>query len=179
MFDFGVLISIITEVLISYLSIFLQYRKLDKKKKMKIANITVISILIIIIFLYNLDLPTFSKITIYDFYKFLPFKEGYFNNPNFKFSFAIGMCFSLLLITCVSIWSFSVSNSIKETLISLLLLFIIIVGLIWMNDCVSSVLVYCIIHYFELFSIIFNVLVNIILFPILIFIYNAAGINLC
>lgn len=181
MFDLGVLISIIVSVLAVYLTIFLQYRNCDNRKKIRIATVAMICILIIVIILYFLPnlfhTYSFTKLTLHDLLKIFPFKEGFFEDYCFRFSYAWGTFLSILILLVVTCCAFSNSKSKKKDLISLFLLFFSCIGITWYNFYISSFLVYCIIHCFEFFAIIFNILTNIILYIILALVFDLFDIK--
>ena len=188
MFSFSVFITLLISILSFYFTLYFTlkkeitdlsstsekskeiYLKIENRKRIKkLIRNTTISLIISIIILYRLPfivtmlndnkLINFSGIGDF-FLKFLPFKEGFFSNSNFKFSFITGIIlattveFILYILISVTTSSTSIPKSILKKLILIAFAF----ALIWLNNYASLFWTYCIIHYFELLSIILNII---------------------
>lgn len=193
MFDFSIFITIIISILIFNLSININLKKEindlnieeisqsrnvqihNRKVQIKITNaITIILILSITILyllpyitniLYSLDpTPNYPL-------KILPFRNGFFSNYRFTFSFITG---SILLLTCEYAACGTYSDIINFNNIKIHILYKIIfmilftIKLIWWNYFISLFLVRYIINYYELLSIIVNIFIYSLFWIILI-----------
>lgn len=189
MYDFGILITLVITITIFYLSTFIQLRKsikeyeidakndpsakskiAENKKLLNLTNILFAVLLSLSIFLYVLprifDVSSLKTFTIADL-KIFPFKDGFFDNHNFKFSYITGISLSVLIIFTLLVVLFDAPKSIFQTVLGVIYICGTFIGLTWANYYISNQLVYCIVHWFELFSLVSNIIVYIILFVVL------------
>lgn len=187
MFEFGTLISILITLILGYISLHFTFRhqldeiKFNNKndneskyeiiKQIKFVNFFFPILIIIVIFLYFLpDIKIIYTQTDFEFVtKIFPFKIGFFDNKNFKFSYITGLILSiiviiLLIIVAILVWWDDIKNKIIASTIIIFITLITSYGLIWTNYYISTFFDYCITHYFELFSIVLNILSYAIIF---------------
>lgn len=101
--------------------------------------------------------------------KLTPFREGFFSDSNFKFSYITGTIFSIIIVNvCFLCLCMAIPPS-HEKLITAIPA-ILFYGLIWANNFISLLLTHCVIHCFALFAIVFNLVAYIIICFIVAFI---------
>lgn len=196
MFDFSILISLLVSVIIFYFTLFFSLkRELDdlsntikksdeieskisiRRKSIKLLNILAIIFIIVILLLYNLPsiIISFSNIEPISFseigqflLKLVPFKEGFFSDSNFKFSYITEIILSII-VTLLTIFVFYILldetkiNIFIKFMIVVLLLIALMLGFLWLNNYISLFLTYCIIHYFAFLSIVLNIISYVII----------------
>lgn len=145
--------------------------RIDKtRKRIKSLNIITIILILIILILYYLPLiiEIFNKITLSSnienfLSKYLPFKNGFFADSNFKFSYITGIVLSIvseivliyILFLSDDVWYFN--DSVWYYILSITILIIFPYFLIWINYFISLSLSLRITDYFELLSIAINI----------------------
>lgn len=189
MFDFSIFITIIISILIFNLSIRINLKKeindLNTEEpsqslknkinnriiQIKIINAITIILLLIITLLYAYPhiinmLHTLDPLMNYPL-KILPFRIGFFFNYRFTFSFITG---SILCLFCVyAAWGtysdiISFNNINISIIFKIIFTIIVIIILIWLNYFTSLFLVYHIINYYEILSIVINIFIYTTLF---------------
>lgn len=196
MFGFETFITLMFMVVLAYLPLFLSLKKdlencqdiEDNLKEQKIRrykryfnilNISTIVFIAIILLLYFL--PTISKMKVeeleIDFsvlLKIVPFKNGFFLNEKFKFSYITGLILSLLVM--IFLIYFSLEELIIKRWIAILSYVLMVFGLIWLNYFFSNILAFHICKYYEFLSIVLNLLgyfvIGFILLSVLTFLEN-------
>lgn len=156
--------------------------KLKKhKKSKKILTLIFIALVSIVILLYlwptiqnmNIDGNVFIEI-LKCLQKIVPFKEGFFSDSNFTFSYITGVIFSVIIeffVLGALISSFDFCFKYQYVL-TIIIPIICALGLIWLNNFISLSLSYSIIHNFEVLSIIFNLLIYFLIFILLIIVFT-------
>lgn len=98
--------------------------------------------------------------------KLTPFREGFFSDSNFKFSYITGTIFSIIIINlCFLSLCFVIPPNHEKLMTAIPA--ILFYGLIWANNFISLFLTHCVIHCFALFAIVFNLVAYIIIFLII------------
>ena len=201
MFNFSTFISLFVAIIAIYIPLYFTFKKeLDdletneNSNKEKITNreekITALKIVCFILAIALIILYQFPAITMFFknidlqnlednlekiFYKILPFKEDFFSDPQFKFSFITGIILSIIIVIFVFCGLFAIIEPSKfyEFIIPIIISIILVIGLIWANNYISLFLVYCIKHYFEFLSMVLNIIsyaiIAVFIFIILIF----------
>lgn len=198
MFEFGTLITILITIILGYITLYFTFRhQLDEiesnnsndkkyenriRKRIKFINFFFPILIIIIIILYFLpDIELiYTQIDFKFITNFFPFKEGFFDNKNFKFSYITGIILSIIvIIMCmiftIGLWWNEIENKVFASIIIIFVNILTSYGLIWGNYYISTFFDYCIAHYFELLSIVLNILsygiISLVLYFIFDFIY--------
>lgn len=154
----------------------------NRKNKLLLLNFITIILLSITIILYflpsivnifnNNESIGFSNIGIV-FSKLFPFRKGFFSDANFKFSFITGLILSLIVdfivcVTCIYVFE---PKRFAGYIPIVIILIILSLGLIWINNYISLFFTYCIIHCFELLSIILNILAYTLIVVLIFYIF--------
>ena len=186
MFDFPTFIALLVAIIAIYIPLYLTLKKeigdlevnskdnttkiKNRKDKITTLNIICIIIVVVLVVLYQYPLiisiftdisksPIFNGIIKF-FCGLLPFKKDYFIDPHFKFSFITGVPLSIFIEILLGMLYENIFNPEKfsEYIPAVITLIISAIGLIWANNYISQFLVYYIAHYFELLSIILNII---------------------
>ncbi|MCI8604355.1 MAG: hypothetical protein HFE79_09480 [Ruminiclostridium sp.] len=183
MFNFSTLITLFFTVIGIYFPTYFIFKKeindlrlneneenrqkiIIREKSVKTLNKTVIALILIIMILFSLPYiislfttnssEILGKNIIGVITKILPFGNDCFSNNSFQFSFITGIVLSIIIF----IFFMIVTNNINLNIVIKIMLRILLVwGLIWTNYFISSFWVFCIVNYFELISIILNLLI--------------------
>lgn len=197
MFNFSTLITLIVAVIVAYLPLYFNFKndiddftetsfeseknknKIDnRKKKIKSLNIIYLILILAFIILYKIPsiIETFKSIDLTNIGNFftglLPFKKGFFENSNFKFSYITELILSIIIeigLLCF-IDAIFIPLEFYEYIIETICLIIVAYCLIWTSTYISTILSSSIISYFEAFSIIINIVIYIIIALIIFFI---------
>ena len=189
MYDFPILISLLITIIVGYFSILFPLQKaiedltittksnqkenvnseislkLKKYKKLKkILTLIFIVLVSIVILLYSW--PIIQNINIVSLLqKTVPFKEGFFSDRNFTFSYITGLICSVVVeFIYFNAFIFNIfEHNRYKYIITIITLIILAFGLIWFNYLFSDILSCSIIHYFELLSIGLNLFVHFLL----------------
>lgn len=205
MFEISVLISLIVSIIIFFFTVYITLKKeLDdlesaspkdttkihtRQKTIKyLKMITLFLLFIVILFFFlpsiidlinntlNFDFKPINFSSIGDFLlKLVPFKKGFFSDPNFKFSYITGIVISIIVL---GIWFYTLYEVIiipdfaSEYITLIVIMLLLAYGLIWANNFISLFLSYCIIHCFAFFAIVFNLIIYVLIFAIITFIMD-------
>lgn len=186
MISFPVLLTLFIPVLILYLDIYINFKKeiddikikgklssedtkriRNRKNKLIFLSIITITILLIMIALYKLPPKFFNNIKPLAISDLFPFKEGFFQNENFAFSYITEL---ILVIITLIIWVVVLIDSYdpyfiksKDYILVCIYTLLFVYVTIWINYYISNFLVDCIIRSFAFLSIIFNVISYIVI----------------
>lgn len=189
MFEVSVLISLIISLLVFFFTLYITLKKeLDdlKNDSDKSSNtqkiqtrekaITYLKIVTLVLLFFVLMLyffPTIINAIINNEFRLnlsaygvflqnlFPFKKGFFTDIDFTISYVTGI---ILSISCLVIWYYRLKKALNPTLVFeftflIILLILLGYGLIWANYYISLFLIYCIVNFFILLSIVFNLII--------------------
>lgn len=189
-FDFQTLITILITIIMGYLTIFLNLKKeLDdlrinsqqskeiqrkifiRKRNIKYLHIVTLVLLCVAIILYmfpsiinalnDICIPSLNQNSY--FHKLLPFKEGFFENRNFRYSFITGIILSVFIQIALLFLLLEVNMKLILKIVFFILFFC---GQIWADNFISLFLETSISKNFGLLSIVINFVLYIIIFYI-------------
>lgn len=170
LFELQILISILIPIIVAYISY------LDDKENAKLY-LLITAFCIIILNFFN-DIKNFFITVVYSFLKniindiqsffvglnkIIPFKKGFFSSGDFKFSYITETIFMILVILLLIAWFIDICIDFWNVIVSVPITIAILLGLIWGNVFISNFLCSNIIKYFEIISLIINIIIYLII----------------
>lgn len=95
--------------------------------------------------------------------KITPFKKGFFSNKNFKISYITETIFMILIILFLITWFIDMYYDFWNIIVSVVITGGIFIGLIWGNVFISNLLCSHFTKYFEIISLLINIIVYLII----------------
>lgn len=188
MFDYKLFITFVLPILGIFFPIYINLKKeiedfeLESNKTIKdhlklmhreklLTYTTICTVIGILIALFLSFVPIIKNLNFEDsiFFKVLPFKENFFENSNFTFSFITGTILSLFFIAFVELMIYYIYCPIEifEYILYILIFIVVLILLaylfIWFNYFISSFLSIRITQYYKFSSLSINIFIYIVL----------------